>query len=326
MLEVVDPGLLLTLQDHGRTGLAHLGVPPSGACDPWGLAVANLLAGAPAGGVAVEVTLGGAQLRAVETCAIALAGADLGAERDDGLLLRAEAVHFLPAGSRIHFAGSSTGMRAYIGFAGGVAARAVLGSAATCLPGSLGGIDGRALRAGDRLEPGRGGDLGATDRAWPSRMAPHPALARGPIRFIPGPDLRHLPPGTMESLAASAWRVAPASDRMGLRLDGAALPAGREILSHPVVPGSIQVPGDGCPLVHLVDGPTIGGYPVVGVVPRWEWPRLGQLRPGDPVTFEPQDAAEARAAWREQQRRLVAAADAIHADAIWYRLADCAGG
>ena len=326
MLEVVTPGPLLTLQDRGRPGLARLGVPLSGACDPWGLAVANVLAEAPPDAVAVEVTLGGALLRAIETCTVSLAGADLGAELDDGRLLRTGAAHLLPAGSKIRFAGSPTGMRAYIGLAGGATARQVLGSASTCVQAGLGGIDGRPLRAGDLLEPARRGDLGATGRTWPARMAPHPAVRPGPIRFVPGPDLRHLPTDAAEALTAAAWRVGSASDRMGIRLEGAAVPAGREILSHPVAPGAIQVPADGRPLVLLVDGPTIGGYPVVGAVPRWEWPRLGQLRPGDRVTFEPQDALEARAAWREQQRLLAAAAELIQPDALWDRLADHAGG
>ncbi len=326
MLEVVDPGLLLALQDRGRPGYAHIGIPPSGACDPWGLAVANLLSGGPPDGVAVEVTLGGAELRAVETCVVAIAGADLGAERDDGRPLPAGAVHRLPAGSRIRFAGSSTGMRAYLALAGGVVAGQVLGSAATSLQGGLGGLDGRALRAGDRLVPARRGDLTSAGRAWPAATAPHPASRSGPLHFVPGPDLRHLPRATVADLVAAAWTVGRASDRMGLRLEGPALPAGREILSHPVVPGAIQLRGGGRPLILLVDGPTIGGYPVVGVVPRAEHARLGQLRPGDAVHLAPRDAVAARSEWQRQRRLLATVADALHADSVWHRLLDNAGG
>lgn len=326
MLEVVDPGLLLTLQDRGRPGFAHLGIPPSGACDPWGLVVANLLAGAPPDGVVVEMTLGGAELRVVESCTVALAGADLGAERDDGRPLRPGAVHRLPAGSRIRFAGSSAGMRAYLGLAGGIAAARVLGSAATSLQGGLGGIEGRALRPGDRLEALRPGDLGAAGRTWPDEAAPHPASRTDPVRFVPGPDLRHLPRETVEAVAAAPWTVGRAGDRMGLRLDGPALSAGREILSHPLVPGAIQLPGDGRPVILLVDGPTIGGYPVVGVVPRAELSRLGQLRPAQAVRLAPQDAVDARAAWRAQLRLLAAVADALDADGVWHRLLENAGG
>jgi 5-oxoprolinase (ATP-hydrolysing) subunit C len=112
---------------------------------------------------------------------------------------------------------------------------------------------------------------------------------------------------------------------MGLRLEGPPLPSGSEILSHPVVPGSIQVPGDGHPLVLLVDGPTIGGYPVAGVVSRAELPRLGQLRPGERLQLAPQDVDEARSAWRAQQRLLSTVADTLRADAVWHRLPDNAG-
>lgn len=334
MLEVVDPGLQLTIQDRGRPGLAHLGVPPAGACDPWGLAVANLLAGAPPDAAAVEVTIGGVELVAVDTCAIGIAGADLGAERDDGRWLAAECVHRLPAGSRLRFGGRprapfpgpASGIRAYLALAGGIAVSRTLGSAATLLQGSLGGIAGRALQPGDRLEPLRPGDLSAVGNAWPGSIAPHPAGRSGPVAFVPGPDLRHLPPTALGALATTTWTVGLASDRMGLRLEGPALPAGREILSHPLVPGAIQVPADGHPLVLLVDGPTLGGYPVVGVVPRVDLPRLGQLRPGDRLTFAAQGSAEARSAWRDQRRALDRAAEILRADSVWHRLAEGASG
>ncbi len=151
MLEVVDPGLLLTLQDRGRPGWAHLGIPVSGAADTWGLTVANLLAGGPFDAAAVEVTLGGAELLVREACLVSLGGADLGAERDDGVPLAGGVAHRLPAGSRIRFAGARNGLRAYLALAGGIVAGRVLGSASTYATAALGGVDGRALRAGDVL-------------------------------------------------------------------------------------------------------------------------------------------------------------------------------
>ncbi len=334
MLEVVDPGLQLTIQDRGRPGLAHLGIPPAGACDPWGLAVANLLAGAPPGAAAAELTLAGAELRVVDTCAVALAGADLGAERDDGRWLAADCVHRLPTGSRIRFGGharapfpgTATGIRGYLALAGGIAADRTLGSASTLLQGGLGGFHGRALREGDLLEPVRRGDVSAVGNAWPGSAAPHPAGRPGPVGFVAGPDLRDLAAGAASALEAATWTVGLASDRMGLRLEGPALAAGREIVSHPLVPGAIQVPADGHPLVLLVDGPTLGGYPVVGVVPRADLPRLGQLRPGDHLAFAREDAADARAAWRDQQLALARAAELLRADSVWHRLAEGASG
>jgi biotin-dependent carboxylase-like uncharacterized protein len=334
VLRVEHPGLLLAIQDGGRPGFAHLGVPPSGACDPWGLAAANVLAGAPADAAALEATLGGLVLSVEETCAVALAGADLGAERDDGRPLDAGVVHRLPAGSRIRLTGvarradpgSVAGARAYLALAGGIAVGRVLGSASTLVQGRLGGIGGRALQAGDGLGPVRRGDLSAVGHRWPASSAPHPATRTGPIGFVPGPDLAQLPDEVMAALCAPAWTVSAASDRMGLRLSGTPLASGHEILSHPIVPGAIQVPADGRPLVLLVDGPTIGGYPVIGVVPRVDLPRLGQLRPGDRVRFGPLDASQARAALRDQQRAFARVADTLRADAPWHDLAGGAGG
>ncbi len=325
MLEVIDPGLSLLVEDRGRPDLAHLGVPPSGACDAWAMTAANLLAGAPEDAAAVELTLGGSEFRVVESCTVSIAGADLGAERDDGRRLAPGAVHLLRGGSSLRFAGGRAGMRAYLGFAGGLAAERILGSASTWSPGASVGVLGRAMAAGDRLVPVRRGDLDATGRTWPE-AARHPAAATGPIRFVPGPDLRHLPVGASGAFAATTWAAAAAIDRMGIRLDGPAMEAGGEILSHPMPPGAIQVPGDGRPIVLLVDGPTIGGYPVIGVVTRAELPRLGQVRPGDPLTFAPQDADEARRAWRDQRELLALATASISADHLWTRLADNAAG
>ncbi len=326
MLELVDPGALATIQDGGRAGYGHLGVPASGAADAFGLAVANLLAGVSPGAAALELTLGGAELLAVETCAVALGGADLGAEFDDGRPLVADAVHHLRPGTRVRFRGAVHGLRAYVALAGGIAAARELGSASTYGPGRLGFAGGRPLRAGDRLVPGRRGDLGAVGHTWPSVLAPHPATAGGPLGIVPGPDLEAVPPGTLVALAAMAWTVEPASDRMGIRLAGPALEPGSEIVSHPLMPGAVQLPPGGRPIVALVDGPTIGGYPVIGVVPRADLPRLGQLRPGDTVRFAAETAERARVRWQDQQALLARARAWLRQDAVWHRLADHAGG
>ena len=326
MLEVVDPGVLLTIQDGGRPGLAQLGVPTSGACDRWGLATANLLVGAPPDAPALEVTLGGCLLEVTATCALALGGADLGAERDDGRSLRPGITHRVPRGARIRFAGAGRGLRAYVALPGGLAVDLVLGAAASYAPGRLGFAGGRPLRPGDRVAARRPGDLGTIGHAWPAELAPHPMASLGPLALVPGPDAGMAPPAALEAVQEIAWRVASASDRMGLRLEGASLGRGREIVSHPLVAGAVQVPPDGSPIVLLPDGPTIGGYPVIGVVPLADGPRLGQLRPGDEVRFSVLDAEAARARLRDQAARLAAAAGMLRADAIWHALPDHAGG
>jgi biotin-dependent carboxylase-like uncharacterized protein len=334
VLEVVEPGFGLALQDRGRHELAHLGVPPSGALDTWSHDAALILAGGAADGATAEITLGGAELVAIETCAVALAGADLGAERDDGLPLDSGRVHRVPAGARIRFTGAPrgraldalVGARAYLGLAGGIEAARALGSASTLASAGLGGFGGRAARRGDRLVPVHRGDLSAVGRAWPDGSAPHPALFRGPVRFIPGPDTHHLAEGAAEAFATADWTISPAADRMGLRLDGEPLRPGEEILSHPLVPGAIQMPSGGLPLVLLADGPTLGGYPVIGVVARADLPVLGQLRPGDRVRFRAVTADEARGAWTAQRAALERVASTMAGDAVWHRLAAEARG
>jgi biotin-dependent carboxylase-like uncharacterized protein len=329
VLEVVDPGIGLALQDLGRPGLAGLGVPPAGALDAWGHAAASILADAAPDAVSAEVTLGGAELAALDTCAVALAGADLGAERDDGLALPAGRVHRLPAGARLRFTGSPRqvlpdamgGARAYLCLAGGIAAARVHGSAATLASAGLGGFGGRAAQPGSVLVPERPGDLSSVGRAWPHESAPHPATATAPVRYVPGPDLEQLPPGTVVAFAERTWAVSRSSDRMGLRLEGEPLGAGTEILSHPLVPGAVQLPSGGMPVVLLADGPTIGGYPVLGVVVRADLPRLGQLLPGQAVRFQPVTAEAGREAWAAQQAALEHVARTLARDAVWHRLA-----
>jgi antagonist of KipI len=326
VLQVIEPGPLLTIQDAGRPGLGRLGVPLSGACDWWGLAVANLLVGAAPGSAGLEVTFGGSVLAALETCAVGLGGADLTAELDDGRRLPPGYAHRIPAGAQIRFAGAARGMRAYLALAGGIAIGAWMGSASTYALGKLGFEDGRPLRAGDELVPARRGDVDAAGSAWPTGLAPHPADASGPLGIVSGPDLDAAPNDALASLAAAAWRVSVSSDRMGLRLDGPSLGPGREIVSHPLLPGAVQLPADGRPIVMLVDGPTIGGYPVLGVVPAVDLPRLGQLRAGDEIAFRAETPEAARGRARTQRAALDRAAAALRADAVWVRLTGEAGG
>lgn len=326
MLRVIEPGPFLTIQDAGRPGVGRLGVPLSGACDAWGLAVANLLAGAAPGSAALEVTIGGCVLEALEPTAVGLGGADLGVERDDGTRLPSGTTHRIPAGARIRFTGAVHGMRAYLALPGGIAIGAWMGSASTYTFGKLGFEDGRPLRAGDELVPRRRGDLDAVGSTWPAGLAPHPADGSGPLGIVPGPDLDAAPDGPLAGLAASAWRVSTSSDRMGLRLDGPSLGPGHEIVSHPLLPGAVQLPAGGRPIVMLVDGPTIGGYPVLGVVPAVDLPRLGQLRPGEEIGFQVESAEAARYRARVQAAALDRAAAALRADAVWVRLAAGAGG
>ncbi|MGN6513831.1 MAG: biotin-dependent carboxyltransferase family protein [Lysobacteraceae bacterium] len=299
-VRVLAPGLLTTVQDRGREGWRHLGVGCAGALDPHAHALANLLAGNPVEAAALEITLRGPTLRFTHATRIALCGADIDA-RCDGVALPSARPCVLPAGSTLALGACRHGARAYLAVAGGIDVAPVLGSRSTDLRGGFGGLDGRALRAGDVLplaaQPAGTEADAPRCAAWWIDAQPEDT-PDGAIRVLPGDEAT----SPVDALFRQAWRVAAASDRQGLRLEGDALRIAdaRERLSAPVAPGTLQLPPDGQPIVLLADAQTHGGYPRIGHVIRADWPRLAQLRPGDALRFAPCTAAEAHAAWRRQ--------------------------
>jgi antagonist of KipI len=328
--EVLDGGLVTTIQDGGRPDWAHLGVPRSGACDPLSLAVANLLVGADATAAAVEMTLVGPTLVARESTVIGLAGADLGGRVLAGRRLAPGRRHLIRAGETITFLGDGPDRRAraYLALAGGIDVPEVLGSRSTCLAAGFGGIDGRPLQAGDVLRGDGGGAvmpraaIPADDVVWPADPLRDTTTRETILRILPGAA-----PG-IDALLAARWRVGREADRVGLRLDGPPLPDGiaGETLSHGVTWGAIQVPPDGRPIILGVDHQTTGGYPVVAVVISADRPALGQLKAGAEVRFQAVERGEALAFLREQQAALRAGAAALLDATRWDELARSAGG
>jgi biotin-dependent carboxylase-like uncharacterized protein len=329
ILEVLDGGLLTTVQDAGRPDWTHLGVPVAGAADPWSHAVANLLVGNGAADAALEITLLGPALRATDDGLIALAGADLGARIDGGRRLIPGRSHRIAAGETIRFEpgeAGGAGARATLAVPGGVDVPTVLGSRSTCLAGGFGGVDGRPLRPGDVIksaDPG-GGSRNA-ELVWPEGDESRAGAGNVPavLRVLPGPA-----PAAFDALVGGAWRVAAAADRVGVRLEGATLPdgAGGETVTHGVRWGAIQVPANGRPIVLSVDHQTTGGYRVVAIVIAADRPVLGQLRPGDEVHLVATDAETALAALRARHDRLSSGAAALREAAAWEHLAGSAGG
>jgi antagonist of KipI len=305
VLEVVQPGLLTTIQDAGRRGHRQDGVPVAGAADPVALAVANILAGNEPGAAALECTLLGPLLAVLRPVFVAVAGADLGARiLPSGHALTPRTGTWLEAGERLVFEPSpdrrASGCRAYLAVRGGFDVPVVLGSRSTSLVGGFGGLGGRALRAGDVLATGASGAGQASVHAlaWPPDLElPGNGAA---VRVLPGPALDGLPDATRTFAAFidTAWTAAMASDRRGVRLDGPPLPApgSADLGSHGVLPGTVQVTPSGQPLILLADAGTTGGYPVLGVVIEADLGLVAQARPGDRLSFEATDLATARAA------------------------------
>ncbi|WP_307803822.1 biotin-dependent carboxyltransferase family protein [Micromonospora echinofusca] len=277
MIEVLHAGALTTVQDLGRPGYAHLGVPRSGALDRPALTLANRLVGNPGQTAGLEITLTGCVLRCTTAGTIAVTGAPAPVWIGDrpGDCGRPLAV---PAGARVHIGPAQAGLRSYLAVAGGIAVEPVLGSRAT---DTLSGLGPAPLRDGDRLPVG------------PATAPPAPVDFTPTVS--PGAELRlriHLGPRddwftdtAIDRLLRTAYTVSPVSNRVGARLTGATLPraVAGELPSEGLVLGAVQVPADGQPLVFLADHPTTGGYPVIAVLD--DPTPLAQARPGTIVRF-----------------------------------------
>jgi len=313
-VEVLEAGLQTTVQDLGRPGFEHLGLPRSGAADAVALAVANLLVGNHAGAAALECTLLGPRLRARRPLTVALAGADFGAVAQPGNRPTATLRPYrLAAGDTIEFTSVGNpelGCRTYVAFRGGIDVERVLGSRSTSLVGAFGGFDGRALRGDDRLDvlDVDGPAAGAVAGGAPAGRLPGdwsdtirlPGPGGDPIRVLPGPAASG-PDGAarLTEFLATGWFVTGEFDRRGLRLDAEdAIRRGpvAERPSQGMVPGAIQLAPSGQPLVLMPDAGTTGGYPVIAVVASVDLGILGQLSAGSPVQFQLIDPEAARSA------------------------------
>lgn len=277
-LVVLRAGPLTTVQDLGRPGWAHLGVPPSGAADVRALAHGNRIVGNLAGAAALEATLAGPRLRFGEAAAVALTGAETHATIA-GRLAAVNTLLDVRAGEVLELRDTKLGVRAYVCVRGGIDVEQTLGSRSTDL---LTGLGPPPLRDGDLLR------IGPEPSAPPQAVEPPPPQPDEPVlRVLPGPREEWFAAGALEALVAGRWRVDSASNRIGIRLDGPPLERvdKGELLSEGLVTGAVQVPPSGKPILLLQDHPTTGGYPVLAVVREADFPRAGQLGPGATLRF-----------------------------------------
>lgn len=278
-LTVVEAGPLTTIQDRGRPGWAHLGVPVAGALDAAAAALANRLVGNPPEAALLETTAGGVTLRATAAMTMAVTGAECGIRVGGRAVAYAEPLG-VRAGQTVEVGPAHRGVRSYVAVAGGLGVEPVLGSRST---DTLAGVGPPVLQAGDTLpvHPASAApaalDVGVTRRAWGDVV----------LRLRVGPRLTWFEDDALDVLTSTPYVVSANSNRVALRLDGTAL--GRrdegELPSEGLVLGAVQVPSSGQPLVFLRDHPTTGGYPVIGVVELEDLDACAQVRPGESVRF-----------------------------------------
>lgn len=312
MWRVQSAGMLTTVQDRGREGLRHLGIARGGALDASAAWLANTLVGNDEDRALLELTLHGPALQLPQPATIALTGAAIDARAGDWPVPMNRPVA-LPA-CTLTLGTMRGGIRSYLAVAGGFTTPPVLGSRSTDLRGGFGGLEGRALRAGDALpvHPQGVGTVGSPSATpWWINDDMHARTDQGqPIRFVAS---SHPAAGP---LAQADWRASPRSDRQGLRLQGDALAVDAGVgISEPVAPGCIQLPADGQPIVLLADAQTVGGYPRLGFVIGADLPRLAQLAPGRRLRFTPVSLADAHRAARAELERRTRIALAIQARA-----------
>ncbi|MDT4972334.1 MAG: hypothetical protein QOG22_2477 [Pseudonocardiales bacterium] len=271
MIEIVQPGPFASIQDAGRSGFARLGVARSGAFDRAALRLANRLVGNQPETAAIELTLGGLAFRVHDAVTVSLAGA-VCPGFDWGTAIT------LPTGATVRLGAPTQGLRSYLAVRGGVAVAAELGSRST---DTMSGLGPAALHRGDRLAVGTDG----TDDISYATATPRPARTR--LRVITGPRDDWFTATALTQLTAETWTVRAESNRVGIRLDGPRLERARagELASEPTLPGALQVPPDGRPILFGPDAPVTGGYPVIAVVCDDDLDAAAQLRPGDPIMF-----------------------------------------
>lgn len=301
-IRVLVPGLQTTIQDLGRFGFAHLGVSPGGAADVWALRVGNRLVYNHENAAAFEMALVGGTFLFEYASFIALTGAACGAQLDGTLVPRWQSFA-VRAGQTLACGAMTNGARTYLCIHGGIKITATMKSASTHLQTGIGGVQGRALKKNDALEIS----------PLTSALALRPLRARASaqnylsekklLRLVPGPQTDFFTPTAFDILTATPYFVSRASNRVGLRLTGAALARNHheEMLTEGLSCGALQVPNDGMPIILFVEHPTTGGYPKIAHVISADLPRVGQLRPCDEVRFQLIPHEEARALFLKQQ-------------------------
>ncbi|MEH7342435.1 biotin-dependent carboxyltransferase family protein [Bacillus sp. JJ1532] len=304
-LEIMKPGMLSTIQDLGRKNYQFYGVSACGAMDALSLRLANILVGNNEWEAGLEITMLGPKIKFIKDGLIAITGADLSP------MLNGETVPLWKSikvykGDILDFGSIKYGCRSYLAMAGGIDVPPIMGSKSTFLRGGYGGLEGRKLQKGDVICIGEmKAKTSFLARKLPPSYIPNYKENRM-VRVILGPQNDAFTEEAIDLMLSTPYQISTNSDRMGYRLEGKALTHlnGPDIFSDFITAGSIQVPGNGQPIILMSDCQVTGGYTKIGVVIGVDLPYLAQRRPGDYVCFEEIDISEAQRLWKEQEKLL----------------------
>ena len=302
IFEIIQPGAYTTVQDRGRFGYQQFGVPICGAVDGFAYCVANALLGNSGDEAVLEATVLGPKIEVLSPGLIAITGGNLSPFLNGTPLAMWESVA-IHQGDLIQFKGIKSGCRAYIAVDGGIDVPVVMGSRSTYVAGKIGGIDGRPLAAGDKLKKGEG--RGRSGLRIPMELVPaYPDDID--IRVILGPQDDYFSHG-IEKFFNTTFKVSSKADRMGYRLEGEPIihkqGVEKSIISEPSVPGGIQVPPDGQPIILLVEQ-TVGGYTKIATVISPDIGKVGQAKSGNRIHFRQVTLEEAHRHLKMEEEKL----------------------
>lgn len=315
-VNVLQPGLLTTIQDLGRYGSQKYGVIVSGAMDSYSLRVANLLVGNAEGEGALEITLFGTTLQFDKDSLLAITGGDLQATIDGEKAPMWRPI-LIRKGSILRFKSAINGCRAYVAFAGGIIVPPVMDSKSTYLRAGIGGLQGRALQKGDTFECGEMSALNKSLAQQAEKMTEHATWSVNfsalinlqqvqTIRVLKGTEFTRFDQNSQQTLFSEPYTLSTQADRMGYRLEGPILSLADtfELLSESVTYGTIQIPPNGQPIILMADRQTTGGYPKIGQIISADLSSLAQLQPTSVIHFQEISLEEAETELLKKERLL----------------------
>ncbi|WP_258083996.1 5-oxoprolinase subunit C family protein [Thermococcus thermotolerans] len=317
MIELLKVPSLLTVQDSGRRGYRKLGVPVSGFMDDYSARIANHLVGNPGDAPLLEFLLAGPTIRFNASCVFAVAG-DVEVKLN-GVPVEPWTSHWAKRGDILEVETLRGRLYGYIAFAGGIKCESLLSSCSTYPKAGL----GRPLKAGDKLNLGYAVLTGKDGRYLPPELRPDYSSKEKTVRVVLGPNLDHFTEEGIETFLSESYTVTPESDRMGYRLDGKAIEhseRGADIVTEPLLPGTVQVPASGKPIVMMRDAQTTGGYAKIAVVATADLSIVAQSRPGERLGFRAVSVDEARELLIRREKTLMAIKDFLDGKMHAYRI------